>query len=190
MSLVQITDHVDQALDRLQEQFKDKPNIIGLITALLTNVQEVENEIFALYSERGLDTAEGAQLDQIGVIVGQPRAGLADGDYRRRLRARIAVNNSGGTVGEMIVVTRLIINDITLSVLIDNDGGGVFEILILDEAITSSLGETVLAFAQDAASAGVRMIVTYYDATTYADGSLYNTGLYNTNTYFTSKDEA
>lgn len=91
-----ILNHVEQALALLPSQFTDSAKLRALITALVARCQEIEDDAWACIEDRMLDTAEGAQLDQYGRVLGQPRDGLADEDYRALLGIRILANRSNG----------------------------------------------------------------------------------------------
>lgn len=110
MSLTLNSDHVDQALARLLEQFKNKPVLASILTAIVDQIQDLENTSWELYTERLLDGAEGAQVDNLGAIVGQPRNGLADADYLNWIRARIRVNRSNGDPNDILAIADLIID--------------------------------------------------------------------------------
>lgn len=97
MTEIVFVDQVTQGLERLITQWKDKPNVVGLLTSYLENVQEVQDTYQQLNDERGLETAIGAQLDVLGIIIGESRVGRNDTDYRVALKTRIAINTSDGT---------------------------------------------------------------------------------------------
>ena len=50
----------------------------------------------------------------LGRIVGEPRQGATDADYRLRVRASIRVNRSDGTIEDVIDVVRLLIGPVLL----------------------------------------------------------------------------
>jgi len=64
-----MTDRVKQANDLLIEQYKKSVNLLGLIGAITGQLQAVDDQVPKLLNERGLDTAQGANLDVIGKIV-------------------------------------------------------------------------------------------------------------------------
>lgn len=111
MAITHNTSHVEEGIDRLLEQFKDKPRILAWVTALLGQVQEIEDALYQLYWERLLDNAVGAQLDGIGQIVVLDRQGFDDEPYRAFLRAKIRVNLSNGKTEELIYILKLILGD-------------------------------------------------------------------------------
>lgn len=102
MLATKITDHVQQALARLLEQYKRKPNIAAFYTAFIQQIQDEEDAIFALDETRQLYNgttypAVGAQLDGIGEIVGIDRNGLSDAEYLIFILGKIATNFSDAT---------------------------------------------------------------------------------------------
>ena len=101
-----IKTHVKDALGRLVESLKEKPRIEGLLKALVSRTKELENQLFGLYEGTRLEQAEGAQLDQIGELVGQEREGVTDSVYRTRIRARVAANRSRGRFYDILRVLK------------------------------------------------------------------------------------
>lgn len=115
MATTRITDHIDQALARLAQQYKDKPLIVGMIEALTDQFQDLDDAAWQLATECYLYNdaelgggatvyyeAEGEQLDVIGAIIGEPRGALTDDEYRLVLRARTKLNRSSGTAENLI----------------------------------------------------------------------------------------
>lgn len=68
-----ILDHNAIYRQRLLEQFKSSTNLIAFIDCLIEGQGELEVVLDQLFTQRGIDTAIGDQLDIIGEIVGQPR---------------------------------------------------------------------------------------------------------------------
>ena len=103
--ITKIDNHVEQALDRRLEQWKDKENLAGVVESQVKGYQEIEEMFFELRDKRlGIADAEGYQLDQIGLIVGQSRLNFEDDFYRILLLARVGANVSNGE-GERIIDT-------------------------------------------------------------------------------------
>ena len=101
MSVEEITTHVTDALARQPDDAFGLPNNTLVITAAVTQVQELETALHDLYTDRRLGTAVGEQLDLLGRIVLEPRNGNSDADYERFIRARIATNNSEGRYDDL-----------------------------------------------------------------------------------------
>lgn len=104
-------DHVAQALERMPSQWEDKPKAIGLITAIFENYQLIEDTLKDLNEKRGINTAEGVQLDVIGALVGEPRRGRPDNSYRSAIYQRIAINTSDATGDNLLEVIQLVSGD-------------------------------------------------------------------------------
>lgn len=99
----EITTHVQDALNRLMQQYKNKPRIAALYTSVLDQIQALEDAIFALDQGRqiwnGTSTpAIGKQLDTIGLVVGIDRNGLSDAEYILFIFGKIAENFSDTTI--------------------------------------------------------------------------------------------
>lgn len=138
-------------------------NIEKLIATLATPFQSLENVLQQLLSERSVDTAVGAQLDVIGKLVGQPRNGMVDDDYRRYVRARITTNRANGVVEDLITITELVIYDDASYIKVETQGIATVMVRIEDLTVTTSLAAVLIDFLNDAVSAGVRVILEYSD---------------------------
>ena len=90
------------AVDRLTGQFAESPKLRALTAAIVSMLADLEIAADDLREKRLIDTAEGVQLDGCGAIVGEPRNGLSDEDYRARLKFRIFANTSRATPADMI----------------------------------------------------------------------------------------
>ena len=103
-NLQHIENHLDLAKDNLLTQDRGKPVLDGLLTAILTPLQEIESKLFELYKQRSIDQATGYYLDGIGEIVGEPRKYRNDDDYRLGIRIAIISNNGGGTSEDILTI--------------------------------------------------------------------------------------
>lgn len=101
------TEHVDEGLAYLIEQFKTRPVIEGILKSYLSLCQTVEDALWAIIEARDLDVATGINLDTLGDIVGEKRLGRNDTVYRAAIRLRIRVNRSQGRAEDIIDVARL-----------------------------------------------------------------------------------
>lgn len=104
--LERVRDHCAQGISHFIEQYKEKPRLAELLCIYLDQVQEAENAAWRCATERAVDTAIGAQLTQLGAIIGQPRLGLSDDNYRPLIRARVRANRSEGTPPDLYKVVR------------------------------------------------------------------------------------
>lgn len=103
-----ITLHTPLALTRLIERWKGKPNLAALLASFTDQLQLAENAIHDVNTQRLPDNAGTAQLDVIGKLVGEPRAGLSNAQYRARIKVRIRINQSFGTPEDVIQVLQLL----------------------------------------------------------------------------------
>lgn len=160
---VDVPDHVAAALGRLIEQFKNQPNIKALVSALAGPSQPLEAAYWQLLTQRTIYTGIGNVLDAIGNLVGQPRNGLSDSDYRRYLLARISTNDSGGLVNELLTIVKLVLNDPTATIVLKPEGTATVVIRIGVIAVPVSVG-TILSSLLDAAAAGGIRLLTEMSA--------------------------
>lgn len=113
MSSTYISDHVARAKNRLIEQYRGKPRVEGIVEALVTPLQDIEDVLLQLKTERWIDSAVGIQLDKIGKIVGLERDyGQEDEDYRLLIKAKIVMNLNQGTPEEIIAAAKFFIGSI------------------------------------------------------------------------------
>lgn len=105
---VAIHNHKHQALDRLCQQYKERPKSLDLLTSLVNPLQQIEDELAKLKSDRWLDEAEGLQLDHLGEIVGEQRGNRSDSRFRIAIYARIFINRGGATPEDIITAINLI----------------------------------------------------------------------------------
>lgn len=117
--ITHILDHAARALALLPSQFAGATKLRALITALADAAQDIEDDTWACIEDRMLATAEGAQLDQYGRVLGQPRDGLSDDDFRALLGIRILANRSNGQAD---VILRVVAGLLGADRLQDTDG--------------------------------------------------------------------
>lgn len=72
------------------------PEIRGLIKPWLEQWQKLEDAAWEVVTLRYLDTAEGAQLDMLGVLLGAPRGNLTAEQFKVRLRAQVIILRAEG----------------------------------------------------------------------------------------------
>lgn len=112
MDITQITDHVNRALDRVVLQFKNSGLLKGLIGALSTEVQVLEDGLWGLLQAvRSVSTATGTTLEKIGALVGAPVRGTrSDAQLRNRINAQILANRGSGEAANIYAVSKLIVS--------------------------------------------------------------------------------
>ncbi len=108
MALAITTDHGDQAVDLLLEQYQNKPRIEGWLRSYIAEVQAIENAAWDVLLLRLIDNAENEQLDVIGRIVGELRGDHDDATYRIFIAVRIRVNRSKGHASDVLEVLAML----------------------------------------------------------------------------------
>ena len=75
MAIPEVTsvDYLEEAKGRLTSQFEDKDIVNRYLELLIKEQYEIQSVFTELLQKRSIDSAEGAALDIIGEIVGQPR---------------------------------------------------------------------------------------------------------------------
>lgn len=117
MSITHKTDHTAEAQENLvaATPFGSSTVLMGILAAILDQIQLIEDDAAAIAAARDVDTATGVQLDQVGALVGQPRWGRNDDDYRILIRARILANSSKGTPETLISIASLLLGGATIT---------------------------------------------------------------------------
>lgn len=103
------TNYVDHAKSRLISRWKDDDVVNTYAEAMGEQNQELENVLYEFYSFLAIDSMIGQQLNVIGNIVGQPRNGLSDIQYRIYIKAKIGQNIGSGTLADIRTVWLLIL---------------------------------------------------------------------------------
>lgn len=137
----------------------DTNNMVKLLTAIVTPMQDIENVLQALLL-RTIEDSTGDALTVIGRIVGEERFTDDDTLYRRAVRARVATNRSDGCVERMIRVVVLVLNDAGYVLRVVN--GGWAEMLVkVDEKELPDFDtfDLLMRFVRDAQGGGVRTVV-------------------------------
>lgn len=98
IEIVKQTDY-DDNFTLLLEQFKDSDNLKGILSAFNTEMEKVEDALFEIRDNFYLATAEGDQLDTLGLIFNEDRQGRSDTDYRNAIQSKAEVLYSGTPEG-------------------------------------------------------------------------------------------
>lgn len=98
--------HKTVALELLPGQFESSDDLRALVAALVGDtaegIQELEDVLWVLYSQRWLWFATGAALEGLGDILNEPRASDDDEEYRDQLYLKILINVSEGEPERLI----------------------------------------------------------------------------------------
>jgi len=111
--LTRIEDHESAGLALIPAQLR-KPNVDGLVSALMTSVQSLEDAAHPLVA-LGIDESEEHALTQIGDLFGLERLDssvISDPRYRVALRAWVRAMRSNGTVPDVEAVMTILAGDV------------------------------------------------------------------------------
>ena len=118
---LRVEDHAAMGKAQLLWQYRQRPRIEGFLGTLLDELPE--DASWQVYAERWPLTAVGEQLDVLGRIVGVGRGNRTDAEYRPLILAKIRVNRSSGTIGDL--TDWLAILGVTDELIADCPGGEV-----------------------------------------------------------------
>lgn len=90
-------DHTERALERLPSQWQETEKVKGWLESYTDEVNDVEELLFQLLTERGISTAVGAQLDILGALFDLSRDGRTDTQYRNAILGQASVAGQDGT---------------------------------------------------------------------------------------------
>lgn len=68
-----IVNYIEEAEERVTEQFKNKPNFLNLIRLWVDGYSEIQQTLLDIEDIKDIEESSGVQLDNIGNIIGQPR---------------------------------------------------------------------------------------------------------------------
>jgi len=92
-------------------------NLKAMVGILVSQVQELENQLSLLDTKRRINTALGDQLDTVGEIAGEPRLGRDDEEYRSAIKSRLLVNQGSGTPEELLTALQFLTQATNMSVV-------------------------------------------------------------------------
>lgn len=145
--------HVQAVRDRLAQYLRGQQNVVSFLSCFTASVADIQTAFDQLGSARSLADSEGAQLDVIGDIVGQPREGRTDALYRLAIQARIKLNKSSGTVEDLYTIIGLLLTTGSME-LIDFPPAG-FVLRVTGEAFDEDTFALVARVFHQARAAGV-----------------------------------
>jgi len=135
----------------------DEPRIQAFLSALLEQLQSIEDLTFDVLVGIWPLTAVGNQLDVLGRIVGQARGELTDAEYRIFILGKIFVNHMNGTLPEFYEL--LAILGVTETIYADEGYPAYIRIDCTDTSHGKQMGELLLK----GAPAGVDLLWVYND---------------------------
>lgn len=171
MSVARITDHSAQAANRVLSQSR-KPRFLALLNAMTSQVQVAEDALYPLQESRFFGKASGADLDGIGQLVGQSRAGQNDAVYRLFLQARIFASATDATTPTVTRIVQTLFDAKSVQVISQMSAGfarrqapAVLGLEIGSPALDRSLWQQAIALIRDSLAAAVSIsFVSVFDA--------------------------
>lgn len=163
MTIAQVTDHADQGVALLLDQYKEKPRLEAWIRSFLDEVQEAEDMLVAVALSRDVDTAEAAQLELLGRVVGQERVGDTDDVFRLFIKVRIRINRSHGKAVDIIEVGRLATDGRTSKFYPLYPASYVLDVIEPLDATLAPLAAYIASLLAEATAAGVESSLHWSD---------------------------
>lgn len=160
-------DYVGIAQGRLPNQFTEKPLIRALTGAMVAPLAVVEALADDLKASRWIATAVGVQLDGAGYIVGEPRGGRNDDEYRESILFRIFINTSQATPEDLIKALRFLTHPDDIQYIEQYPATA---IMFTDGPDVSPNIHTVIQGLSPAAISDVPVLVTYSHAPPFRFG--------------------
>lgn len=99
---------MEEAESLILHQFARSPKLNGLVRCLVKPFQYVLDTIEGLHRGRYIDNAYGQRLEVLGDIVGQPRRGMSDDDYRAWINVGIKLNIGSGTPENILAILNIL----------------------------------------------------------------------------------
>jgi len=172
-------DYTQEMKDKLLRQFRDameQENIDKFFDSIGLPFTDLADTIVDLIEKRGLSTAEGAQLDIIGAIVGQPRGAttVTDNDYRELIKTKIAINT--GNASQIILnnVFKIISESTTVFYFPNSESPAQAALLGDGPKVDDKLTRQLMGLVK---GAGVRLYLQHYTGLPFAfadsDGGLH-----------------
>lgn len=167
--------HTEEAIKRLPLQFR-KPNIEAFVRAICGPMDTLEQAFVDLITLRNIDDATGATLRLIAKLVGQPITDLDEETLRSLIRARTRANASDGLGEQVLIVTRLVLQDIvdSFSLRAVNYGGAAFGLRVEGGLVEWERARLLVeSFLREMSGDGIRALlefITYPAVTSTKDG--------------------
>jgi len=177
---VSTKDLLAEALDRVIEQLRGKPDFASLVSTFTAQVSGVQAAILGVLDDTIVAASEGAQLDGLGDIVGEERFARDDTIYRIAILARIRLNISNGTMQDIIALIEAVIGG-AFTIRVDEYQPAAFIANVLEPIDPTMIDPGVVgAIVRSGKPAGVGSGVHFHvaDPFQYDTGFGFDTGKY------------
>jgi hypothetical protein len=128
------------------------PNLNKYVEAFALQVQDLEDAITEVMLQDLLTFAEGENLDTIGDLVGAPRLGLSDEDYREAIEFQVFVNHHKATPENLAEICRRLCGATAVEYI--QAGPAVYRLRVDGGTLTADIRERV----HRVTAAGVRLL--------------------------------
>jgi len=104
---------IEKWIDRLPDHYRKdaQGNVYKFLKIFADKAQEAEDALQTIQDWFDIDQAQGLTLDRIGKDVGQPRFGLNDEDYRKKIKIKIRSNLSGGEIDTLNEISTVLMGE-------------------------------------------------------------------------------
>jgi len=147
-------DIVDDSLDLLIEQFTESEKLHEFLRSFLRQAELALNSCISLSQLRTLRLAYGQQLDGLGDILEELRAGRNDDDYRSALYFRVFINGSSGEPETLINACKVMTKANKVSYL------EMYPATVVLHSDGTILNSEIAGYLQGIAPAGVKVLLT------------------------------
>lgn len=157
-----VTSWTARLQSRLYTQFKSAVTWQQWAAMLGQQFQDLEDAAQTFFTLFSIDDSVGVQLDTIGRLVGQVRAGIDDATYRLYLKTRVLANRSTGTPEELY---KLFITMLGSTVSPRYFAGFIkqFALRLTNLALTRTQALVAAQFLKSAREAGTRGVLEWQE---------------------------
>lgn len=110
-ALQYIRDHEEVSARELAPPYWGKPNVAAVLLSFVREIQTLEDTLWEMLELRTIENADLTRLKVLGKIVGQPRLGFDEEQYRTLIQARARANVSKGTARDLREVLTVLLGD-------------------------------------------------------------------------------
>jgi hypothetical protein len=160
--LAQILDHVERALARVVEQYKEDDGLNAIHRAFARQIQEVEDALWGVNVGYILGLATGYALEVLGRYVDETRDGSTDDEFTARIRAKIRALKSTGSVEDLYSVLVALFANATPGVFRhEHEGPQGQTLTILGETVSAAMAVIATRLIGRARGATERTILVW-----------------------------
>jgi hypothetical protein len=126
-------DHGQDAINHLLPDYDALPRIEAWLRAAGAQLTQLEGELVEMHRMRALAYASGIWVDILGAIVGEPRKGRTDAQYKPYIQIRILTNRSAGLPSDLYAILLLGLTGNTVMLITYPGRPGAIDAVALDD---------------------------------------------------------